>query len=597
MAGVTYMKNTSFIQAGKSIAFSASSLLGPSKSVKCIVDDDGQFEITANALKLLRAIKVEHPVISIIHDACKGLHNTFGTCCSTLVFMIGSWLESLDTLMQEGIPVPVINHLFDEAVDYCIQEAFKSSIYLDELTRPMTGRISDPQIKIVPARTTGFSKDAVVQKPDKATLSQGSSISNHRSQPSNFISGFQSRTSAFDKSPRTVFSSRYSRHLTEDAVTQCEEDRLLAISASIARICHGVARNDANVEQILLKVTEVIRNRQNGFIEIRDLDLCLDDIFIEICDGKPEAQSSVFEGICVADVVDDLRNTLSPIEKKPVKVGLIDFDQMLYCKKRGKSSDDTNRSDSFKKKLHQLEISCIIYRGEDKEFLDTCHAVGLLALKVSTLRHLKALSLATMNPIVSSIYHLESSDIGLPIVLSLKHFTDESLRQRRAKKRLKSVISLQFPGCSQRFITILVCGTIPVVTSLLEERLTSSLWRLRNLLKEKKCIHGGGGIERKCISQLKEHAERSQRATSNNRSSLPRFLVNELNIYRPIVFTELSKGLERYCSNISRNIAEAGATKATAIDDLGSKCEAWKRAINVVNVISRIDMVVTNGVE
>ena len=368
----------------------------------------------------------------------------------------------------------------------------------------MAGRISDPQIKIVQARTTGFSKDAVVQKLGKATLSQSSTTSNHRSQPSNFVSRFQPRTSTFD--PRTVFSSKYSRHLTEDAVTQREEDRLLTISASIARICHGAARDNVNVEQILLKVTEIIRNRNIGFREISDLDLCIDDIFIEICDGKPETQSSVFEGICVADVVDDLRNTLNPIGKKPVKVGLIDFDQMLYCKKRGKSLDDTNRLDSFKKKLHQLEISCIIYRGEDKEFLDTCHAVGLLALKVSTLRHLKALSLATMNPIVPSIYHLEASDLGLPIVLSLKELTDESLRQRRAKKREKSVISLQFPGCSQRFITILVCEPIPVVTSLLEERLTSSLWRLRNILKEKKFIHGGGDVERKCISQLKEYS-------------------------------------------------------------------------------------------
>ena len=73
---------------------------------------------------------------------------------------------------------------------------------------------------------------------------------------------------------------------------------------------------------------------------------------------------------------------------------------------------------------------------------------------------------------------------------------------------------------------------------------------------------------------------------------MPRWMEQELQIYRRTVFTEVAKGLERYCLVLSQSIDQS-ATKRLVIDDVLSKCEAWRRAMRLVEMIARVDIVVT----
>ena len=70
-------------------------------------------------------------------------------------------------------------------------------------------------------------------------------------------------------------------------------------------------------------------------------------------------------------------------------------------------------------------------------------------------------------------------------------------------------------------------------------------------------------------------------------------------LYRSVVLAEVANGLERYCYQVEENSGhqndELSAGKCLVIDDIQSKCEAWKRAIQLIHIISKVDMIVTSG--
>ena len=74
--------------------------------------------------------------------------------------------------------------------------------------------------------------------------------------------------------------------------------------------------------------------------------------------------------------------------------------------------------------------------------------------------------------------------------------------------------------------------------------------------------------------------------------SVPRWMEQELRIYKRTVFTEVARGLQRYCTRLSQ-CNDPSASEDHVIDDVFSKCEAWRRALRLVDMISRVDVVVT----
>ena len=73
----------------------------------------------------------------------------------------------------------------------------------------------------------------------------------------------------------------------------------------------------------------------------------------------------------------------------------------------------------------------------------------------------------------------------------------------------------------------------------------------------------------------------------------------DTHLYRPVVLAEVANGLERYCRQVEENSqvrnVEANAERHLVIDDIQSKCEAWKRAIQLIHTISKLDRIVTSG--
>jgi len=68
---------------------------------------------------VLLQILFQHPAGFIINDVCQGQYKKFRTNCKTLVCMTGFWSKAAQDLQHQGIPIPVIVQLFEEAVSMC----------------------------------------------------------------------------------------------------------------------------------------------------------------------------------------------------------------------------------------------------------------------------------------------------------------------------------------------------------------------------------------------------------------------------------------------------------------------------------------------
>ena len=74
----------------------------------------------------------------------------------------------------------------------------------------------------------------------------------------------------------------------------------------------------------------------------------------------------------------------------------------------------------------------------------------------------------------------------------------------------------------------------------------------------------------------------------------PHWMQKDANLYRRTIFAEVAKGLQRYCSKLLQG-AGPFDNNHQVIDALSSKCEAWRRAMRLVNMISRVDVVLTKA--
>jgi len=266
MASLQRNINTNFISAAKGIALSGSSLIGPNKCTKCIIDEDGKFELTSSVLKLLQIIKVDHPAISIIYDVCQGFHKAYGTCCTTLVFMMGSWLQSMELLLDQGLPLPIINHLLKEAVDICTEEADRLSISVDELPKLFKKHES-----MTEDRQRNFS-EIERQLLSKIQVDRSKSIDRNfvgRTYAASNISDESSNHRKIGHGKVLKFSSRYSRHFAEADNLQRKEEALRNLSNGIESLSFAVARGNKIVEQLVIRLLELGKKKQRRREELK----------------------------------------------------------------------------------------------------------------------------------------------------------------------------------------------------------------------------------------------------------------------------------------------------------------------------------------
>ena len=407
----------------------------------------------------------------------------------------------------QDIPLPIINHLLDEAIKICIQEGNKCSKSVDSLMKTESIDLLFLNSGVVETNSEHFGK---LIKENVSNMSTDKAV--HR------IAGYQTHKShmKIKQQPMRITRTKYSRHMMEDAIAQKEEDRSAAFDDAIRRICFGVSRRNDTVANLLIRILELNRNREIVLQSLCDLAVSNDNIFVECLNGKAECESAAYEGLCVITDSADFEYIFRTVKDKSVRICLVDFDKLNHCKNLCKKDIQRNKAnlcyesvsvdDARVRKLLHIRISCVVYKGDCKHFTEKCFSCGILALKVSSYKQLEAISIATCNPVVSSVDDLEIDDVGYPVTLSVVEHIIVNTAQRQDKKGcLKYVVSMQFPRLIKRYATVLLWGPSSSVANLLEERFRSAVNRLSNILKSKKFTPGCGWIERRCLQKLGEN--------------------------------------------------------------------------------------------
>lgn len=315
--------------------------------------------------------------------------------------------------------------------------------------------------------------------------------------------------------PMRIVRTKYSRHMIKEVIAQKDEDRSAAFDDAIRKICFGVSRGNSTVANLLIRVLELNRNRETVLESLSDVAVSSDAIFTECLNGRSQCESAVYEGLCIIADSADFEYQFRTIEDKSFRVCLLDFDKLNHCK--DSCDKDFQRStknvyyenatvdDARVRKLLHMRISCVVYKGDCGHFIENCFSCGILALKVSSYKQLEAISIATCNPVVSTVDDLEIDDVGYPVTLSVAERIIINTSKRQDRDRcLKYVVSMQFPDLIKRFATVLCWGPSSSMAGLLEERFWSAVNRIANILKSKKFTPGCGWIERRCMQKLRE---------------------------------------------------------------------------------------------
>eukprot|EP00794_Sanderia_malayensis_P003671 gene3671-4188_t len=584
------------------MAFTAASLLGCNKSVKCIVGVDGNFELTSSTVKLFQIVDVEHPAISIIYDASRGLKNYHGTGCATLVFMVGSWLQSYESLVDKGIPLPIVHQLFDDALACCLEEIVKHELLLEgvvDIYFNANENKTDSECDVMLHCSNLLGSTAT-----KTDIDTSQSCLNSSSQSqTKYCSGKKECLPE-----RKAFLNKYSRHLMQGNTEESQND---SMNELIKRLTIGLSRGNNVIAKLLEKTLGIVRS-QNRCLHFGGLKLDVNNIFTEILDNKPSEESFVFEGLCISIKSSDVSVLVHGMEGKFIKICLLDFDPLSHCSKHVQmptakkysesrmshvNHDYHNYDNGVWKLLSSFGVSCILYKGDKAGFCEECSAHGVIAINISSYKHLQALSVATGAAIISSLGDMDEDCIG-------HHSVKLSVLRSPKKERLNdktrggntTLVSIEFSQYGQSFITVMLCATTLNMAALLEESFWSACYKLRNILNHGQCLIGGGEIERKCIEKLRLPSEKRHEGNRPSSQILPRWMQIEADLYRDIVYDEFARGIERYVLQLSTN-AMGNHRSGIVLDDPVSKTEAWKRAVKLVQSITKVDMVITTGVD
>ncbi|RLE42042.1 thermosome subunit [Candidatus Woesearchaeota archaeon] len=96
------------ILAGKALAETVRTTLGPKGMDKMVVSSDGEVTITNDGVTILEAMEVQHPTAKMIVEAAKTQEDEIGDGTTTVVVIAGELLKSAEGLLEQGIHPTII---------------------------------------------------------------------------------------------------------------------------------------------------------------------------------------------------------------------------------------------------------------------------------------------------------------------------------------------------------------------------------------------------------------------------------------------------------------------------------------------------------
>jgi len=131
------------ILAGKAVAETVRTTLGPKGMDKMIVDSMGEVTVTNDGVTILQEIQIEHPAAKMIVEVAKTQEEEIGDGTTTAVVVAGELLKQAENLLEQNIHPTVIvrgyRHAAEKAQSILKQMAQPVSITDEETLKKIAG--------------------------------------------------------------------------------------------------------------------------------------------------------------------------------------------------------------------------------------------------------------------------------------------------------------------------------------------------------------------------------------------------------------------------------------------------------------------------
>ncbi|XP_066287263.1 Bardet-Biedl syndrome 12 protein-like [Branchiostoma lanceolatum] len=226
----TLSGNPNGLEVLMTVASCAQSLLGPHRTLKCIVEDDSDPEgsvLVSTAPELLSNLNIDHPVGQLLNSACQSHHRTFGTGSTTLVCMAGFLARAARHCVRMGVPVSAVCHCLEEGVRLCCEEVEKTAMAVDrDVYHKSTGTVRE-------SARTEFQADV---SPVASVEKMGSTFTTGDHQEcENYSDDVDDISWYFDSEPETImpFSSTHNHTLHAKYVDTTRTDGTDSLQKSL----------------------------------------------------------------------------------------------------------------------------------------------------------------------------------------------------------------------------------------------------------------------------------------------------------------------------------------------------------------------------
>ncbi|XP_041485318.1 Bardet-Biedl syndrome 12 protein homolog [Lytechinus variegatus] len=134
-----FLSGHSNLSALQIIGSCVSSLLGPTKTVKCLFDEESSEGVLVTSTnELLQGLDIEHPVGQLVREFCLSQCKCHGCGCTTLVTLAGLWAANVQTLLDQDVPMQEIIRAGDEFIQECEDFIDQSAISIRAVSKSET---------------------------------------------------------------------------------------------------------------------------------------------------------------------------------------------------------------------------------------------------------------------------------------------------------------------------------------------------------------------------------------------------------------------------------------------------------------------------
>ncbi|XP_054417918.1 Bardet-Biedl syndrome 12 protein [Pteronotus mesoamericanus] len=596
------------LQQLASFAHAGRTFLGPVKSSKFVVDEEGQESVlVSSTARLLERLDLSGAVGQLLREAVQAQSSAYGTGASTLLSLAGAWSSAAAECLHLGVPVPSIVSGMAEGLASCMEEAAVLQVPLHHVVDQMgsTQPSSGPG-------SSGVSLGLSLQTPSETGLmpeecgpqevaSQSSAISSVAGGPVKSTKLFRPKATVGtdenpSQTPLTLRSSlladprsgkrilTHSRHCNRagDArwasrpggvLEQCAAAPPAPWCKELAELAAGLSHGDAGSMKLVEAAVRLQHQRAGPHRGSPAAPFLFDVSRVFTCclPGFPEAASCVCAGY-VTVVSAACAALLGDLPSQPLRVVLLEGDLTESYRHPGfnKAANVRTVSESAEK-LHRdspgelwanhvlqvlagLGVHLVLVQGSVSELLaERCARSGRLAIGSVPGRVMRIFAEASSATPVTYTSQVSAATVGSGVCVAAwggaPGVVGDGVNGRAIVVKTEGI----------NLVTAVLTGPVAAQVQTREDRFWACAYRLHYALKEHKVFLGGGAVELLCLSHLQALAElpvaAGDQARSGGRPGAAPRLAAAPALHRPAVLRGLASGWRQYLSTLLRNAA------------------------------------------